>query len=192
MNLKLKFLPLITKSVYINSLVLYLFLTLITVLTYKTFGIVIIIVLAFIFTLFILFVFNSFMSKYYLELDKEKNVIVIHQALKNKEIDINKIKSIEVYQNPREFIFSITDTKYVQNFALSSFWATEEPPIVGFLKDLRDIKPFIQLGENANKLLKGELVFQPWSTKMYMSYYIYFFLMLAMLMLTLIAVNILK
>lgn len=191
MDLKLKFLPVINKNLYIKSLFLFGLTALLTFWAYSLYGYVVIIILAFGFSVYLLLTFLAFINSYYISLDREKQGLTVHEGLKITPIDINRIKNIEIYQTLKEFVLSITDTQYNRNFALSSFWATDEPPIVGFIRNLREIKPFIQLGENASKIVKGEMAFKPWSPKMYYSYYIYFFLMISAFILILVSVKLL-
>jgi hypothetical protein len=141
-----------------------------------------------------IYVFFSLSKSHYIELDEEKNALIIHKTFKSIEIALDIISGIELSETKRSYLLSIgtKQDETMRNYSLSGSLSFEEPPFVPFLRKLRDIKPIIQYGEYCESTLKGSSDFNPWSKKMYFSYWTYITLLVAYYLSILIFINILK
>lgn len=158
------------------------------------FGLLSFILVTIAYAFFMIYVFYSLSQSHYIIIDEEKNQLVIHKTFKTIEIGLDIISNVELEEVKRAYILHIT-TKQDDNtrsYSLSGSLSFEEPPVAPFLRQLKKLKPIINYGKNADAILRGSSDFNPWSKKMYYSYWIYISLLISYYLLILIFINILK
>ncbi len=159
---------------------------------YERYGIAVILIFTFIYSITLLFSFISLSNKHYIKLDEEKNTVEIHKFFSKHTINITDIKSIELVETKKSYILLIILTDHQREFALSGSLSFEEPPFLPFLRKIHQIKPEVGFGEYCLKVLKGESSFNPWSPKMYYTYWTYIGIMVSYYIFLLLFINIFK
>lgn len=135
-------------------------------------------------------VFTRINKRGYLELIEETKLIKVVKLRGIENIDVNKLLRVEVYQAEKSITLTLTQQNYSENFPLSSFWDFEEPKLIPFIEKIKKLNPNVELGSNAESIVKGEMDFQVWSVKLHYSYWAYLYLILGAYFLILILVNV--
>jgi len=194
MKILLRYVPPI-KGIFLTLILISFFPVVLAVyITFVKFGLLAFILFTIIYCFFMVYIFYSLSQSNYIEVDEENNKLIIHKTFKTIEISLDIVSNIEVHEEKRAYILEIS-TKQEQgarNYSLSGSLSFEEPPVVPFLRKLKEIKPIINYGEYASSILKGSSDFNPWSKKMYFSYWTYIILLISYYLLILIFINILK
>lgn len=194
MNITLRYVPPI-KGVFLTLVLISFFPVVLGIyVAFVKLGVLAILLFTLVYAFFMIYVFFSLSKSHYIELDEEKNALIIHKTFKSIEIALDIISGIELSETKRSYLLSIgtKQDETMRNYSLSGSLSFEEPPFVPFLRKLRDIKPIIQYGTYCEETLKGSSDFNPWSKKMYFSYWTYITLLVAYYLSILIFINILK
>jgi len=138
------------------------------------------------------YVFFTLNKSHYIEIDQEKNAVIIHKTFKSVEINLDIIEEIELVETKRAYLLSIATKGDTADFSLSGSLSFEEPPFVPFLRRLKEIKPVLKLGPFCEAALHGASKFDPWSSKMYFAYWTYIVTMVLYYLFLLVFINILK
>ena len=194
MKITLRYVPPI-KGTFLSLILISFFPVVLGVyISFVKFGLLSFIIFTLIYAFIMIYVFYSLSQNNYIEIDEEKNMLMIHKSFKTIDMSLDIISNIEIYQQKRAYILEITtkQEEKTRNYSLSGSLSFEEPPVVPFLRKLKELKPIINYGEYADSILKGSSDFNPWSKKMYFSYWIYISLLISYYLLILIFINILK
>lgn len=178
MPILLRYVPPIKRSYYTLTLAVFIILVLLLQYLFTKYGILAILLYSLIYAAFMLTAFITLTRKYYLILDPDKQELQIYRLGKNKIINVSHIKRVELYENKRSFVLSISTDDKTKSFSLSGSLSFEEPLFVPFLKKLEDLNANIFFGEYSSAILHGNASFMPWSPKMYFSYWIYILLLI--------------
>ncbi|MFC1755824.1 hypothetical protein ACFLZK_00310 [Patescibacteria group bacterium] len=194
MNITLRYVPPI-KGVFLTLVLISFFPVVLGVyIAFVKFGVLAILLFTLVYAFIMIYVFVSLSKSHYIEINEEKNSLIIHKTFKSIEISFDIISLIDLAETKRSYLLSI-GTKQddsVRNYSLSGSLSFEEPPFVPFLRKLRELKPIIQYGPYCEETLRGSSDFNPWSKKMYFSYWTYITLLIAYYLSLLIFINILK
>ena len=171
-------------SFFVVALILYL--------TFIQFGFIAILVFSVNYALFMGLSFYTLSVRYYLELDEDNRKIIVHRFLKQFGVEIDKIIFIDIIETNRSYLFTFTANGRERTFALSGSLSFEEPSVLPFLRKIQKIKPNVGLGEYCQGVLHGAAKFNPWSAKMYYTYWTYIGIVIAYYLFLLLFINILK
>lgn len=194
MNITLRYVPPI-KGTFLTLVLISFFPVVLGVyIAFVKFGILTVILFTLFYSFFMIYVFYALSKSHYIEISEEKNSIVIHKTFKSIEIGLDIISNIELVETKRSYLLSIgiKQDENVKNYSLSGSLSFEEPPFVPFLRKLRELKPIIKYGQYCEDILRGSSDFNPWSKKMYFSYWTYIILLVTYYLSILIFLNILK
>lgn len=163
-------------------------------LAFVKFGLLSFILFTVIYAFLMIYVFYSLSQNNFIQIDEDNNMLLIHKNFKTIEMSFDIISNIEIFEQKRAYIMEITtkQEENTRNYSLSGSLSFEEPPVVPFLRKVKDLKPIINYGEYADSILKGSSDFNPWSKKMYLSYWTYISLLVSYYLLILVFINILK
>jgi len=192
MNVTLRYVPPIKGSFLTLVLISFFAVALTLYITFIKFGLVVVILFTVFYALLMIFVFLSLSKSYYIEIDKEKNAIVIHKTFKSIEINLDIIQELEIVETKKAYLLSVATKGHTADFSLSGSLSFEEPPLVPFLRNLKEAKPILKLGPFCEATLHGSSKFDPWSSKMYYAYWTYIVVMVAYYLFLLLFINILK
>ena len=192
MNVTLKYVPPIRGSFLTLVLISFFGVVLGLYISFIKFGIVVIILFTVLYAIFMIYVFLSLIKSHYIEIDQEKNAIIIHKTFKSIEINLDIIEELEIVETKRAYLLSVATKGHTADFSLSGSLSFEEPPLVPFLRKLKDVKPVMKLGPFCEAALHGSSKFDPWSSKMYYAYWTYIIVMVMYYLSLLLFINILK
>ncbi len=194
MNITLRYVPPI-KGTFLTLVLISFFPVFLAVyIAFVKFGILAFILFTVIYAFIMIYVFFSLSKSHYIEINEEKNALIINKTFKSIEISLDNISNIELSETKRAYLLSVT-TKHddsVRDYSLSGSLSFEEPPFIPFLRKLRELKPIISYGQYCEDTLRGSSDFNPWSKKMYFAYWTYIILLVAYYLLILVFINILK
>ena len=142
-------------------------------LAFVQWGFATVIVFSFLYAVLMATFFISLSNKHFIELDEEANKVTIHKLFSFIEIAVEKISVIDLVETKRAYILSISTEEATKDFSLSGSLSFEEPPLLPFIRKLHKIKPTIGFGDYCIGILHGEANFNPWSSKMYYTYWTY-------------------
>jgi len=194
MNITLRYVPPI-KGIFLTLILISFFPVVLGVyIAFVKFGVLAILLFTLVYSFIMIYVFYSLSKSHYIEIDEEKNSLLIHKTFKSIEINLDIIAGIELVEVKRAYLLSITTKQDddTRKFSLSGSLSFEEPPFVPFLRKLRELKPIIKYGQYCEDTIRGSSDFNPWSKKMYYSYWTYIIILVAYYLSILIFLNILK
>lgn len=192
MNITLRYVPPIKGSFYLLVLISYFPIVLALYILFVKLGIIVIILFTLLYAAFMTYIFISLSRSHYIEIDQEKNALIIHKTLKSVEINLDIIQEIELEETKRSYLLTIATNNKTSDYSLSGSLSFEEPPFIPFLEKLKEIKPIIKLGPFSEATLHGSSKFNPWSPKMYYAYWTYIVVMVLYYLSILLFINILK
>jgi hypothetical protein len=192
MPILLRYVPPIKKRYYTFVLIFFVILALVLQYFFTRYGILSILTYSLIYAVFMLTTFITLTKKYYLLLDEENQELQIHRVRKKKNINVSHITRVELYENKRSFVLTISTDEKTKSFSLSGSLSFEEPLFVPFLKRLEELNDHIFFGEYCSAILHGNASFMPWSPKMYFSYWIYILLLIGFYISTLVFLLVVK
>ena len=192
MNTTLRYVPPIKGSFLVLVLISFSGVALALYLLFIKFGILVIILFTVFYALMMVYVFISLSQGYYIQIDEEKRAVIIHKTFKSIEINLDIIDELEIIESKKAYLLSIATKNTTTDFSLSGSLSFEEPPLIPFLEKLRTLKPALKLGPFCEASLHGASKFNPWSSKMYYSYWTYIIVMIAYYLFLLLFINILK
>jgi len=192
MNVTLRYVPPIKGSFLTLVLISFFAVALTLYISFIKFGIAAIILFTVFYALLMIFVFLSLSKSHYIEIDQEKNAIVIHKTFKSIEVNLDIIEELEIVETKRSYLLSVATKGHTADFSLSGSLSFEEPPLVPFLRKLREVKPVLKLGPFCEATLHGSSKFDPWSSKMYYAYWTHIIVMVTYFLSLLLFINILK
>jgi Ca2+/Na+ antiporter len=194
MKITLRYVPPI-KGIFLTLILISFFPVVLGVyISFVKFGLLAFILFTIVYAFIMIYVFYSLSQNNFIEIDEEENMLMIHKNFKTIEMSLDIISNIEIYEQKRAYILEITTKQEegTRNYSLSGSLSFEEPPVVPFLRKIKELKPIVNYGEYATSILKGSSNFNPWSKKMYLSYWTYISLLIAYYLLILVFINILK
>ena len=188
----LRYVPPIKKGALIMTFISFFLAALVLYVAFVQWGFWAIVVFTLIYALYMIFHFYTLSAKHYIELDEENEKVLIFRRYKRTELLIKDINSIELLEKKRSYLLSITANKKTYDCALSGSLSFEEPPVVPFLKKIQQTKNTISLGNYCIAILQGKSTFNPWSSKMYFSYWVYISITIVYYLLLLLFINTFK
>lgn len=192
MNITLRYVPPIKGSFFILVLISYFPVVLALYILFIKLGLIVMILFTILYASFMAFVFISLSKSHFIQIDEEKNAIIVHRTFKSMEINLDIIQEIELEETKRSYLLTIATKNKTADFSLSGSLSFEEPPFIPFLEKLKEIKPIIKLGPYCEATLHGSTKFNPWSPKMYYTYWTYIGILVVYYLSILLFINILK
>lgn len=192
MNITLRYVPPIKGSFFILVLISYFPVVLALYILFIKLGLIVMILFTILYASFMAFVFISLSKSHFIQIDEEKNAIIVHRTFKSMEINLDIIQEIELEETKRSYLLTIATKNKTADFSLSGSLSFEEPPFIPFLEKLKEIKPIIKLGPYCEATLHSSTKFNPWSPKMYYTYWTYIGILVVYYLSILLFINILK
>lgn len=171
-------------SFFIVALVLYV--------AFIQWGFAAFLVFSFFYAAFMLITFISLSKKHYIAIDEDKGIVTIQKFLRKIELSVEDINMIDLKELKNSYVLTIHTEKEQQEYNLSGSLSFEEPPFAPFLRRMQKLKPTVRFGDYCINVLQGKSTFNPWSTKMYYTYWSYVLIMVAYYLLLLLFLNLLK
>ena len=192
MDLIVRYVPPIKGSFVTSVVVSFFAVVLVLFLLFVQFGFWVIVIYSFVYAVLMLFAFLSLTRRNFIRVNEENGALHINKTFSHKEVSMENLREIELYEMKRAYILTIVTTDKTKNFSLSGSLSFEEPPFAPFLRKVERLKPNIIFGSYCHGILHGESKFNPWSPKMYFAYWTYMLLMIGYFLFSLMFIYILS